>query len=132
MNTKNNHTQEWLKQAEYDLATAKMMFKTGRYIYCVFMCHLSLEKILKASYIKNLEKNPPKVHNLVYLVTAQKLNLPKLITDFLDDLNEISVPTRYPQELAKILVEYNKKKTQEIFNKTTEAFLCLKKRLKKS
>ncbi|MEO0284618.1 MAG: HEPN domain-containing protein [candidate division WOR-3 bacterium] len=34
-------TEEWFKQAEYDLETAYAMFKTGRYIYTVFMCHLS-------------------------------------------------------------------------------------------
>ena len=30
---------EWFKQAEYDLETASAMFKTGRYIYTVFICH---------------------------------------------------------------------------------------------
>ena len=27
---------EWLKQAEYDMDTAKAMLKTGRYIYAVY------------------------------------------------------------------------------------------------
>ncbi len=30
---------EWFIQADYDFGTAEAMFKTGRYIYAVFMCH---------------------------------------------------------------------------------------------
>ena len=39
--------QEWFNQAGYDLRTADAMLSTGRYIYTVFMCHLSIEKALK-------------------------------------------------------------------------------------
>ncbi|GAI74786.1 unnamed protein product, partial [marine sediment metagenome] len=38
----------FIKSAEYDLNTAKFMLKSRRYIYVIFMCHLSLEKMLKA------------------------------------------------------------------------------------
>jgi len=39
--------QEWLKQADYDMETAEIMFDNKRHIYAVFMCHLAIEKILK-------------------------------------------------------------------------------------
>ena len=45
--TSTAQVKEWLKQVEYDFKTAEVMLKGGRYIYCVFMCHLSLEKMLK-------------------------------------------------------------------------------------
>ena len=32
---------QWLKQAAYDFDTAEYMLKGGRYLYAVFMCHLS-------------------------------------------------------------------------------------------
>lgn len=35
--------EEWFIQASYDLDTAEAMFKTERYMYTVFMCHLSIE-----------------------------------------------------------------------------------------
>lgn len=47
---------EWLKQAEYDLGTAEAMFKSKRYIYTVFMCHLSIEKALKGLYGKEIKR----------------------------------------------------------------------------
>lgn len=46
----------WIAMADYDLETAKHMLKTGRYIYVVFMCHLSLEKMIKA-HVKMVKTN---------------------------------------------------------------------------
>ena len=43
----NDRSSEWLRQADYDLETAQYMLAGGRYIYAVFMCHLSAEKALK-------------------------------------------------------------------------------------
>ena len=42
--------EEWVRQSDYDIETAEAMFKTERHIYCVFMCHLSLGKMLKGLY----------------------------------------------------------------------------------
>lgn len=75
------------------------MLDSRRYIYCVFMCHLSIEKALKALYAKKLGKNPSKTHNLVYLAQNIHLDLPEQIKEFLEMLDDVSVPTRYPEEL---------------------------------
>lgn len=40
--------EEWIFQAEYDIETAEAMLNAKRYIYAIFMAHLSLEKALKA------------------------------------------------------------------------------------
>ena len=57
----------WIKASNYDIRTAEHMFKTRRYIYVLFMCHLSVEKLLKALFEAALGKVPPKTHNLIYL-----------------------------------------------------------------
>ena len=72
--------QEWLKQADYDMDTAEIMFENKRYIYAVFMCHLSIEKALKGLYTHRLKEIPPKIHNLVYLVEKIKVQLLKIYT----------------------------------------------------
>lgn len=41
-------SKNWIATAEYDLETARHMLATGRFLYVVFMCHLALEKLLKA------------------------------------------------------------------------------------
>ena len=42
-------TAEWLQQADYDIDTAEYMHLGGRYLHAVFMCHLAIEKALRAS-----------------------------------------------------------------------------------
>ncbi len=66
----NKSIANWLKSSQYDLKTAEHMLKTGRYIYVLFMCHLSVEKLLKALYETTLKKVAPKTHNLIYLLNA--------------------------------------------------------------
>jgi HEPN domain-containing protein len=131
MTDKIKYTKEWFKQAEYDLDTAKVMLETRRNIYCVFMCHLCLEKALKALYMKQLDRTPPKVHSLVYFAQSIKLDLTKEFKEFIENLDEVSVPVRYPEELNKLLKEYNKARTKQIFTKSKEVLKWLKARLKK-
>jgi len=129
MNKNFKPLQEWFEQAEYDLGTAKVMFKTGRYIYTVFMYHLCIEKALKGLYAKKFEKNPPKVHDLIYLIKEIGLEIPLTHQDFLKVLNELSMPTRYPDDLRRILKEYDKGRTKSILNQTEGLFLWSKKKL---
>ena len=52
--------EEWLKQADYDMDTADAMFRSGRYFYAVFMCHLSIEKMTWRKYKRPTQKISPK------------------------------------------------------------------------
>ena len=108
---------EWLTQANYDRDTAAYMFKGGRYMYTVFMCHLSLEKALKGLYAEKLGREPPKTHNLLYLIEKIKLKLPADLHDFTSTLNRVSVPTRYPDDLRRILKDYDRKDQRSVGSK---------------
>ncbi len=77
------------------------MFETGRYIYCVFMCHLSIEKALKGLYVEKFKKMPPKIHNLNYFVEKIGFEIEKDMVEFIDILNDLSIVTRYPEDLEK-------------------------------
>ena len=117
--------EEWLRQADYDMDTADYMFRGGRYMYTVFMCHLSLEKALKGLYAEKLGKEPPKIHNLLYLLEKMKLTLPEALFDFISTLNRVSVPTRYPDDLQRILKDYDKKKTKEVLDQSKQVLQWL-------
>jgi HEPN domain-containing protein len=41
-------TANWIALADYDIETARHMLATTRYLYVIFLCHLALEKLLKA------------------------------------------------------------------------------------
>ena len=100
--------EEWFKQAIYDIQTAEIMFDNKRYIYTVFMCHLAIEKALKGLYAKELNKLPPKTHNLIFLLEKIKFDVSEEQYDFIFTLNGVSIPTRYPDELQKMKKDYNK------------------------
>lgn len=117
---------EWFKQADYDMGTAGVMFDNSRYIYTVFMCHLSVEKALKGLYQMRLKELPPKVHNLIFLVEKIGLELPDDLFDLVFNLNRVSIPTRYPDDLQKMQKDYNKKKTGEILEKSKEVLKWLR------
>jgi len=117
--------QEWFNQGKYDLDTAEALFKTGRYIYTVFMCHLSIEKALKGLYARKFKKNPPKIHNLNYFSEKIDLPLPEDLLNFLDKLNSLSILTRYPDELKRLVKDYKKDVTEKVLEQTRELFACL-------
>jgi len=126
-------TKNWLDMVEYDLATAKQMFKTGRFVYVIFMCHLAIEKTLKAIVCEETNKVPPKTHDLIYLINLGKIVLPGDLLDFVGIINNAGIVTRYPEDLSKLISSYPKEITQKYLDKTSEVIKCIKRdlRLKK-
>jgi HEPN domain-containing protein len=118
--------EEWLKQADYDMDTADVMHGSGRYFYAVFMCHLSIEKALKGLYYKVLDEVPPKTHNLLYLLNKIGKKPELKLEKFIIKLNTASVPTRYPDDLAKIQAAYTEEVTQDMITKSKELLKWVK------
>ena len=52
---------EWYFQSDYDLETAVDMFKSGRTVYCIFMCHFILGKSVKRVVNQNNRRAPIKI-----------------------------------------------------------------------
>lgn len=92
--------------AEYDLGTAEHMLNTGRYIYVVFMCHLALEKMLKAISVETTKTPAPKTHNLLYLTKLAEINFPDKHLEFVSKINNASILTRYPEDFSKLIEVY--------------------------
>ncbi len=66
---KQEHIDYWIRSSEEDVATMHSLFLAERHLHCLFFGHLSLEKILKALWVKYNENNiPPKTHNLLKLL----------------------------------------------------------------
>ena len=117
----------WLESAQYDLETAEHMFNSGRYIYTVFMCHLSIEKALKAKVEEITGKTPPKTHNLRFLVNLSRLTVPDNMFTFLSKLSDVSIPTRYPEDFSELVRSYDKKTVKTYLARTKEVFQWIKK-----
>jgi HEPN domain-containing protein len=122
----NKSPNEWLKQADYDMSTAEYMFRGGRYFYAVFMCHLSIEKALKGLYRERLNEQPPRVHNLVYMLNKMSIKPPEPIGRFLVKLNEASVVTRYPEDIRRLQKDFTKKIVKDILSEGKGALKWIK------
>jgi HEPN domain-containing protein len=123
--------EEWFAQARYDVKTAEWLLSGRRHHYAIFMCHLSLEKALKGLCHKLEGKTPPKTHDLLYLVQRTRLSPPAKTTEGLARINELSVPTRYPDELKKMQRVFTARRTQDILAETREALKWLRREFSK-
>ena len=119
-------TQNWIATADYDFETARHMLATQRYIYVVFMCHLALEKMLKAHVTEFTQSVPTKTHNLIYLLKKSNLELPQPFLDFVSKINTASVPTRYPEDIERAIKNYSAPLAREYLRQTEEILQWLK------
>jgi HEPN domain-containing protein len=120
-------SQEWLKQADYDMDTAEFMFNGGRFFYTVFMCHLSIEKAMKGLYQKRLKETPPRTHNLVYLLNKIGVKPAETIGRFVIKLNEANVVTRYPEDIDKLQKDYTQVVVKDMLIRSKEVLGWIKK-----
>jgi HEPN domain-containing protein len=121
----------WVKTSNYDLQTADAMYKAARYLYVVFMCHLAIEKMLKAILVhKYPEDIPPKIHNLINLMQKAEITLPEDLKDFFQRLDNVSVATRYPEDLRTLSKEFNQDTAKKVLTETKRMIKWLKQQLK--
>jgi len=106
------------------------MFKGRRYLYAVFMAHLSVEKTLKAVYHNNLGTAPPKTHSLVYLLGQINAKPDDKLGEFIVKLSQASIVTRYPETLKVIQKQYSAVVVKKIVSQTEQAIKWLKSLIK--
>lgn len=110
------HIQYWLDSAEHDWETAKNLYLTGKYDWCLFIGHLVLEKILKGIFVQdNNNQLPPKTHNLVKLAENTNLSLSEDKKFLLDEINDFNLEVRYPQFKNEFYKKCTKSFTEHYF-----------------
>ena len=126
-----NRVTYWTEMSDYDLETAEAMLATGRYLYVAFMCHQTIEKILKACWTLHLEEVPMKIHSLFRL--AEKTGLDKDFTeeqlDFIDTLEPLNIEARYPSYKERLLKSLNREYCDRLLQQTKELQLWIKNKL---
>ena len=119
-------TEQWFAQSDYDLDTAEYMLKGGRCFYAVFMAHLAIEKALKGLWQAKLKASPPKTHNLLYLIEKLGVRVPEDTARFLTRLNDVSVLTRYPDDLQKLVTDFSEPVTGDLLKSSREVLTWIK------
>jgi len=110
--------ENWWKQAEADLATAKDNLGISRFSYAIFLCEQSVEKALKALYLKKFNEIP-RIHDLT--IFARKLKLPSKLYQNCEDLTNVYTETRYPDASEVIPADkFTKDEAEEFVKKAEE------------
>ena len=81
-----------------DIEAALDLFKAGKYPHCLFFAHLSVEKLLKALFVKTNDEHSPITHNLLLLAKKSKLELSDLQVERFAEINTFNIEARYPDE----------------------------------
>ena len=126
-----NNINYWIETSLYDFEVADSLFSKKHYLYTAFLCHQSVEKMLKALYVKKHNVFPPKIHNLLKLVELtdirSKMSEDQLL--FLAELNPMNIETRYPAYKENIRSLISKKEAKNILTRKKELQKWLKSHL---
>jgi HEPN domain-containing protein len=87
--------QYWRETSDKDYRTMQNLLKSGDNSWALFLGHLVLEKLLKAHYVKNLQKHPIFTHNLLRLVKESGLVINTETEEWLDDISTFNINARY-------------------------------------
>ncbi len=116
----------WIDLSKYDFDTAKAMLETGRYLYVLFTCQQSVEKLLKALVVQNTNNFPPRIHDLIKLINIAKIEIDTEQKAFLAKLNFYYLETRYPDEMSEISKQITKDTALDFYKNTKKILKWLK------
>lgn len=119
----------WQNSAEYDLGVADVLLEKGKYHYSLFFGHLSLEKILKAIFVKFTSDHAPITHSLPLLAQKSGLNIDSSHLEKLAEFMEFYLEGRYPGDLEMVYKKFDRSFTEKKLAEIKEVFQWLKKKL---
>lgn len=124
--TKHEHILHWKETAEEDWLGSQDLFRAGRYMLCLFVAHLTIEKLCKSHWVKdNAENFPPRIHNLVRLLAATSFALIPAQEVLLAELNRFQMDGRYADYQRLIYKVATRAYTQQLLSDTKDFRQCL-------
>jgi HEPN domain-containing protein len=86
----------WGSTSDRDFRSMNRMLKSGEYVWALFVGHLTIEKLLKAIYVKQTGKNAPRIHDLLRLAEQTEVELDEQRKDLFQKISEYNIEARYP------------------------------------
>ena len=123
-----SNCQYWIDTSLYDLEVARSLLAKKHYLYVAFMCHQSIEKMLKAIYVNKQNLFPSKIHNLVRLSEMADIR-PKMSEEqmlFLAEIDPMNIEARYPSYKNNVRNIISRKEAKRILKMSKELVTWLK------
>lgn len=129
----------WLDIAIYDFETAMANYNSGRYLYVVFMCQQSIEKLTKGIHVLYTGREADRTHNIARIFTkifSDEANkqlvkdeefeeMSKEYMEFFAELLFYYISERYPNYKKKLSESITKEIAKNVLDKTKEVFTWL-------
>ncbi len=115
--TKDEIIKFWVSSSNNDSKAMSSLFNNGHHVWTLFLGHLSLEKLLKAIYVKNVGTNIPYIHDLTKIAEKAGLSLTEKQKDLLDEVTTFNIKARYPDYKGRFYKKANKRFTEEYISK---------------
>ncbi len=93
---KNAFISYWVESVNRDYQTMLNLYQSKDYYWSLFIGHLVIEKLIKAIYVKNINENPLRTHDLVRLAEKAGITTTEEQKDTLDLLTTFNINVRYP------------------------------------
>ena len=116
----------WHKGSLSDIETAGILIEKRKYTEGMFFCHLAIEKILKAVFVKMQSEFAPKSHNLFMLSEKSGISLQDDMEYFFGILMKYQIQGRYPESSPG---GHSEAQIYQFLKKTKEAQKWLEKML---
>ena len=113
---------EWGRLSDYRLKSGWVLHESGQHLDAVFNFQQAIEFMLKAVIASEGLSTPPKTHDLLELAALGKIPADAPQRRILDEVHDVSVPLRYPDNLDEALEAYTYEEVERI-GKETEAFI---------
>lgn len=86
----------WMETSEKDYNTMIHLYESKDYHWSLFMGHLVIEKLIKAVYVKTIDNNVPKIHDLLRLAEKAGIEITEEQEDIFDTITTFNISARYP------------------------------------
>jgi HEPN domain-containing protein len=128
-----NKTKYWLELCDDDIPVARNLLNSKDWLWMSFICHLIVEKSIKAVIAEITSEEPKRIHDLAKLAGQAGLDgvLSEVQMDFLEELTPYNIEARYPAYKAKMASKLSPDYCKSLMTRT-EDFVCwIKQRLGK-
>ena len=124
--TKQDHIAYWTDLAARDWKVAQNLFASKDYVFCLFLAHLTIEKLSKALWVHdNLDNTPPRTHNILRILDATTFQRTSSQTTLAATLNNFQMESRYPGDTAAVYNATTETFTRDLLRDTLDFRQCL-------
>jgi len=129
--TKDEIVKYWIEASEFDFKAMQNLYNSKDYVWCLFLGHLVIEKLVKANAVNNDVSAIPKIHDLNKLAKTAGLIVDNEMADLLDVITAFNIEARYPDYKKEFYKKADNEFTLFYKTKITEMRIWLIDQLKK-